>query len=64
MPFSAALPAPTIRVAGVAIPSAHGQEIIITETNARIEKRRPIPPTKNHPSAEIIAIVIISWYKI
>ena len=36
MPFSAALPVPTIRAVGVANPSAHGQAMTITAVNAMI----------------------------
>src|SRR6185312_4173877 len=56
IPFSAALPPPTISADGVAIPSAHGHAMTITDTNARSEKVSPIPPKKNHPSADAIAI--------
>jgi hypothetical protein len=38
---------------------AQGHAIIITETNASIEKARPIPPKKNHAKAEIIAMPVM-----
>src|SRR5687768_17729831 len=37
IPFSAPFPAPIINAAGVAIPNAQGQAMIITDTNASIE---------------------------
>ena len=56
IPFSAPLPVPTSRAAGVAIPNAHGQAIITTETKARREKASPIPAAKNQNRAEAVAI--------
>src|SRR5439155_19673740 len=56
IPFSEPLPDPTSRAAGVAIPNAHGQAIITTETKARREKASPIPAAKNQNRAEAVAI--------
>ena len=56
MPLSAPLPAPTSNAAGVAIPRAHGQAMITTETKASKDEARPIPPRKYHVRADPVAI--------
>jgi hypothetical protein len=57
------LPDPIIKAAGVAIPRAQGHAMIITETNARSEKVRPILPAKYQPSPAAIAIKITAGTK-
>src|SRR5207244_10652859 len=56
MPFSAPFPVPTSKAAGVAIPSAQGQAMITTETNARREKVSQIPETKYQNRPEAVAV--------
>src|SRR5215218_7839561 len=63
IPFSAPLPVPIIRAAGVAMPNAQGQAIIITETNARMEYVKPASPIKYHPKNTPIAITTIAGTK-
>ena len=56
MPFSAALPVPTMMATGVARPSAQGQEITSTAIPTDRQNCTLWPPTKAHSSAAMRAM--------
>ena len=63
MPFWAPFPVPIINAAGVAIPRAQGQAMIMTDTNARSEYVKPMLPAKYHPKAADVAMSITTGTK-
>lgn len=63
IPYSAALPIPTVTAVGVAKPKAQGHAITRTEINVVRANKRLEPATKYQPIKESIAIVKITGMK-
>ena len=60
IPYSAALPTPTVTAVGVARPSAHGHATTRIEMRQVRANNKPEPATKYHNRNTIIAIVRIT----
>ena len=60
IPYSAALPTPTVTAVGVARPNEHGHATTRTEIRQVSANNKPEPATKYHKQNTIIAIVRIT----